>query len=92
MIPGQKLAASIFELADRRLTQSAAIAARKIQAPLMGLRIIKTQRQAFDVTCRAIDLQFDQIGAALPNLSDYGSALKSTQVLEPVNGCRRRDK
>jgi hypothetical protein len=34
------------------------------------LGIVKTQVQTLDVTCRAIDLEFHQISAAIPNFSN----------------------
>jgi hypothetical protein len=52
----EKLAASIFELADRGLAQSAAVTVGKIEAPLVGLRIVQAQGESFDVTFGAIDL------------------------------------
>ncbi len=36
----EKLAASIFESANRGLAQGTAVAVRKIETPLMGLRIV----------------------------------------------------
>src|SRR6202041_332080 len=71
----EKLAASILELADRGLAHGTAVTVGKIEAPLMGLGIVETQRQTFDATRWAIDLELYQIGAPIPNLSDHSSAL-----------------
>src|SRR5713226_6048577 len=71
-----EFAASILELADCGLAQGAVVAVGKIEAPLVGLWIIETQVQTFEVPFRAIGLELYQIGAAIPNLSNDGSALK----------------
>ncbi len=71
-----EFAASILELADRGLAQGAVVAVGKIEAPLVGLWIVETQVQTFEVPFWAIGLELYQIGAAIPNLSNDGSALK----------------
>jgi len=71
--PVEKLAAAIFESANRGLAQGTAAAVGKIETPLMGLRIVQPQGQRFYVTFRAIDLEHQQIGSAIPDLSDEGS-------------------
>src|SRR5712692_1371028 len=80
----EKLAAPILELADGGLAQGAVVAVGKIETPLVGLRIVQTQGQTFDVTCWAIGLELHQIGAAIPNLSDDGSTL----IFDPGSGAR----
>jgi hypothetical protein len=55
----------------------------------VGLRVIGTHGQTFDVAYWIIYLDRVQLGAAIPNLeADVPS--DSTQVFEPVRGCRRR--
>src|SRR5258708_21772138 len=71
-----EFAASILELTDRGLAQGAVVAVGKIEAPLVGLWIVETQVQTFEVPFWAIGLELYQIGAAIPNLSNDGSALK----------------
>jgi len=71
----KKLAATIFEFADCRLAHGATAAARKIEAPLVRLRIVEPQVQSFDVASRTIDLEFNQICAPIPNLPDDAGPL-----------------
>jgi len=71
----EELAAPILELTDRGLAQRAAAAVGRVETPLVGLGIVETQRQNFEVTCWAIGLELREIGAAIPNLSDDGRAL-----------------
>src|SRR6266516_4563437 len=70
----KKLAATIFEFADRLLAHGATAAARKIEAPLVRLRIVEPQVQTFDVPCRAIDLEFYQVRAPIPDLPNDGGS------------------
>ncbi len=70
----KELTASIFELSDCGYAQATATAARKIETPLARFGIVQAQVQAFEVTCRTIRGELHQIGAAIPNLSDYGRA------------------
>ena len=63
------------ELPDRGLAQGATPAVGKIQAPLVRLGVVQTEVQTFEVTCRAVGHELHQIGAAIPNFSDYGDAL-----------------
>jgi len=53
-----------------------------IEAPLVGLRVVKTQAHTFDVTCRAIDLEFEQTGATIPNFANDGKTL----IFDPGSG------
>ena len=55
-ILGEELPAPIFEFADLGRIKDADLCVRPIQAPLVGLRIIETQGQTFDVAGWAIDL------------------------------------
>ena|SRR5216683_4266349 len=71
-----EFAASILELADRGLAQSAVVAVGKIEAPLVGLWIVEAQVQTFEVPLLAIGLELQQIGASIPNLSNDGSSVK----------------
>jgi hypothetical protein len=71
----KKLAATIFEFADCRLAHGATAAARKIETPLVRLRIVEPQVQPFDVARRAIDIEFYQVGAPIPNLPDDAGPL-----------------
>jgi len=80
-----EFAASILELADRRLAQSAAVGVGKIEAPLVGLWIIEPQVQTFEVPFRAIGLGSIRL-AAIPNPSNDGSAVK----FNPGSGASQR--
>src|ERR1700719_551171 len=71
-----EFAASILELADRGLAQRAVVAVGKIETPLVGLWIVETQAHTFEVSFRAVGLELQQIGAAVPNLSNDGGARK----------------
>ena len=57
------------------MAHGAVVDVGKIQAPLVGLGIVKTQVQTFEVTCWAIGHELYEIGAAIPNLADDGRAL-----------------
>jgi hypothetical protein len=48
----------------------------------VGFRVVETQGQRFDVARRAVGLEFDQVGAAVPDLPDDGRAL----VFDPGHG------
>src|SRR6185295_15052166 len=76
-----ELTTSIFELADCGYAQATATAAGKIETPLTRFGIVQTQVQTFEVTGRAIGFEFHQIGAAIPNLPDYGR----TVILNPAS-------
>jgi hypothetical protein len=64
----EKIAARILEFADREFGHGPVIAVGPIQAPLAGLGIVQAQAHPFDATCRAIDVELEQTGAAIPNL------------------------
>src|ERR1700682_311400 len=71
----EELAATVFELPDRRLAQCSKAAVGEIQAPLMGIRIEKAQRQSLDMPGRAIHLKLDQIRASAPDGSHRGGTV-----------------
>ena len=71
----EKLAAAILELADHGLTHGTVSAAGPIEAPLVGLGIVKTQAHTFDVTCKAIGFELEQTGSAIPDFADNGHTL-----------------
>ena len=77
-----KFAAVIFEFADGGDADGALRAVRKIQAPLVRLRIVEAQREAFDVAGGAVHFQFHQVGAAIPEFADDGGAF----VFDPGGG------
>ena len=82
-ILGEKLAASILEFADLGWIQDAILAVGPIEPPLVGLRIVQPESQAFDVArSRTINLDRVQLSAAVPNLV----ALSSTVKLDPGIG------
>ena len=78
----EKLGAAIFEFANRGLAQRTAAAVGKIETPLMGLRIVQPQGQRFYVPSRTIDFEHQQIGSAIPDLSDESS----TFIFGPGSG------
>ncbi len=73
-----KFAPAVTEFANRRRAERARFAARKIQTPLVRLRIIQAQIERLDVS-GSVDLQFHQIGAAVPDFSHDRRAV----VLQP---------
>src|ERR1700683_5800929 len=74
-ILGEKLAASVLEFADLGRIQDANLPVGPIESPLVGLRIVYAQGQAFDVAGWAIEL--DRIQAcAIPNLAADAGAVK----------------
>src|SRR5207253_6710594 len=81
-----ELGASALELADRRWAQGTRRTAGNIDAPLMGLAVVETQGQELEVTCRALDLDFAQVGASVPDAAnDVG-----TVVVDPGGrACQR---
>src|SRR5215472_1815572 len=52
----------------------------------MRLRIVQAQRQTFDVASWTTDLQFDQIGTAVPDFPDDGCAV----IFDPGGGTSER--
>src|SRR5258708_28358648 len=62
----EKLAAPILEFADHRLRQDTVGAARPIETPLVGLGIVETQADAFDVTGRPLHLALEDAPPATP--------------------------
>jgi hypothetical protein len=70
-----KLTPSIFKFADGGLAQGAAIAIRKIQAPLVGFGIVQAQVQTLEVACWAIGHELHQIAAAIPNFANDAGAI-----------------
>ena len=74
-----KLTASVPELADHRLNrlpQGGILAISPIDAPLMGLRIVNSQRQTLDMTGWAIGFKLLQVGAPVPDSPGDGSPIK----------------
>ena len=78
----EKLAASILEFADRRLTQGTVFTVGEIEAPLVRLRVVESQVQTFEMTDRAIDTSSTKVGSAIPHLADDGSPV----ILDPGGG------
>jgi len=75
-----KLTAAVLELADHRLAQGAGIAAGEVQAPLAGLGIVKAEGEELDMSGGAVQLDFREIAAAIPNLPNLDRAVE----LDPV--------
>ena len=72
-ILGEELTASILEFADLGWVKDANFAIGPVEAPLVGLRIVETQSQTFDVAGWAINLDGVKLGA-IPNLvADTGT-------------------
>lgn len=71
-----ELATAVLEVPYHRRSQKPVVARRKINAPLARLRVISAQAQSLDMARRAVEFEFEQIGAALPDLSDVCRALK----------------
>ena len=42
----------------------------------MGLGVVQTQAQAFEMSRRVLDIEFPEIGAAIPNFSDDRKAVE----------------
>src|SRR5262249_4922332 len=72
-----ELTPAVFELADIwRQTERAILAICPIETPLMGLGIVQTKSQAFDVAIGTADVEFLQLGAPVPDLASNGSTVK----------------
>src|ERR1700691_3409769 len=74
-ILGEEFAASVLEFADLGWVEYANFAVRPIKAPLMGLGIVKSQGQTFDMAdIRAVEFDGVQLRAAIPKLvADAGT-------------------
>src|SRR5579863_3530518 len=70
-----KFSASVLEFSDRGLTERPTLHVRKIEAPLVRLRIVQAQRQCLDVPRRPSGIEFHEIGPAVPHLSDDSRAI-----------------
>ena len=82
-ILGEELAASVLEFSDLGRVHHANLAVSPIEPPLVGLRIVQAQGQAFDMPgSGAIDLDRVQLRAAVPNLVADPSSVK----FDPVRG------
>src|SRR5215472_6156407 len=80
----QKFSATPIEAADGRRTEDARRTARNVHAPLVGLRVVETQRQVLEVPRGAIELDLSQVRPAVPNLPhDVGAV-----VFHPAAGAR----
>ena len=74
---GVKFTDSIPELADLGRDDDAVLAVGPIKSPLVRLRIVGAEGQAFDVAgSRAIGFELLDLGAAVPNFTGNGSAVK----------------
>src|SRR5208282_4145698 len=72
-----ELAAAIFEFADLGWAgEHASVAVGPVQIPLVGLRIVETQREAFDVAGGAVRFEFIEIRAAIPDRAGNDGAVK----------------
>ena len=71
----EQLAATIPELADRRCVQYAVPATGIVLAPLVRLRIVEKQGQAFPVTVGTICIDLLQLAAAIPDFADSHCAI-----------------
>lgn len=86
-----KLAAAILEFAEEGRIQSAHVTAGSVNAPLVPLRIIETQRQQFEVAGLALDLEPRQIGTAISPFAYGKRAVILPPRHYPVSGCCKRD-
>src|ERR1700683_2104147 len=74
---GVELTLSIFKLADLGREDWATLSVGPVQAPLVGLGIVETEGQTFDMAgSRAIGFELLQLSPAIPNLTGYGSTVK----------------
>jgi hypothetical protein len=88
----KKLGASILEFADHPLAQSGILAVGPIDSPLLGLRIVQTEREAFDVAGLTGGFELFQICAAIPDFRVTEVPSYSTHVVEAANRSFRRDR
>ena len=70
---GEKLTVSILELADLRWIEDANFAVGPIESPLVGLRIVHAQGQAFDVAGWTADFDLVNTGAIVNLAADTGA-------------------
>ena len=90
MFPDRKTRPGHFEFADHGHAQSTAVAAGKIEAPLVGLRIVETQREKFEMAGGAVGDDLGEICAPSQTLRTTTMPSNSVHLVEPVNGCWRR--
>jgi len=77
-----EFASAILEFANGGLTEGTVACVREIEAPLVRLRVIESQAQAFKVPLRAVHLKLHEIGNAAPDLADRRDAI----ALHPSGG------
>ena len=65
----EEFPAPVLECADERFAERTILAGSKCLAPLMGLRIVEKQGQAFPMTRWTIRLDLFQVGATIPDFS-----------------------
>src|SRR5262249_48154024 len=82
----EELAASVREAADGRLRHGAAGGVREVQAPGARLRVVETQAQRLDMAGGSVDVELDEVGAAVPDLAHDGGAV----VLDPGRAAGER--
>jgi hypothetical protein len=81
----EEFATAVLELADLRLIHYTHCAVDKVLTPLMRLRIIEEQCEAFEMSGRTIGLDLLQLRAAIPNLPDVHRSIQ----IHPVVGARK---
>ena len=69
----EELTMPILELSDLRWIQDPDFAVRPIKSPLVGLWVIYTQGQAFDVPGWAVDFDLVDTGAIVNPAADTGA-------------------
>jgi len=70
----EEFPAAILEFADQGPAERTILTGSKCLAPLMGLRVVEKQGQTFEMTRRAIRLDFFQVGATAPDFSlEFGA-------------------
>src|SRR6185369_2814755 len=59
---------------------------REVEAPLPCVRVVEPEAQCLQVACRAVDLELDEVGPALPDLAHHGGAFVGDPGAGPGQG------
>ena len=80
----------VIKLSDCGDLQDGVVTVGPVETPLVRLRVIEAEREALNVSLRAVDVEFTDLGPTIPQFSYDRCRYNSPQVSEPVSGCVRR--
>jgi hypothetical protein len=81
-----ELALPIFEFTDLGHDDDAILAVRPVEAPLVRLGVVRAEREALDVTARAIGLELLDLRGAVPQEARHAGSIE----LDPLVGAGQR--